>query len=336
LQGTAKYVKNQGLAIFYNQKEPQMSISERLWKMADAIGCLIIGPLFVGGWSIDSVLKRGAKLKKQGFKITYNVLGEHVQDKRTVERALGLTLKLIKNMDNSNRGNVAIKPTLYGLQISRELFHKVAKEIIDCAIAHGIEIEFDAEMRRVIPDTFEVFKTFADSFPHRNFVRQCVQAHLTDIFDLMDKYELWDKQLRIVKGAGVYNEADGIVLTDKERVMEQYYAILNRNYSEEGQVPYVATMNDESVAEYAASIRPKSYIKPYRPVIQMLYGPRGRGLRKKLLSEGRDVRIYVPFVSSAWDFSWFGYGLRRASMMRQLIWTEIKQSQRRHDYDTYG
>lgn len=313
-----------------------MSVSDRLWRPVDIIGCLIIGPFFVGGWSIEGVLKKGAKLKKQGYKVTYNLLGEHILDRRVVEQALQTTLRLVEKMDNSNRGNVAIKPTLYGLQISRGLFHKTAEQIICCAMAHGIEIEFDAEMRRTIPETFEVFNAFAGRFPHRNFVRQCVQAHLTDIFDLMDRYKLWDKQLRIVKGAGVYDEADGVILTNKNKVMEQYYAILDRNYSQEGQVPYVATMNDKSVAAYASSIPPKSYIKPYRPTIQMLYGPRGRGLRRKLLDEGQDVRIYVPYVASKKDFSWFSYGLRRAAMMRRMILEEIKNKLRRSDYDAHG
>ncbi|MBI3420551.1 MAG: hypothetical protein HY006_00625 [Candidatus Sungbacteria bacterium] len=227
-------------------------------------------------------------------------------------------------MDKSNSGNVAIKSTLYGLFISRGLFHKTAEQIVECAMAHGIEVEFDAEMRSVIADTFKIFSEFARRFPHRNFVRQCVQAHLRDIFGLMDEYELWDKQLRVVKGAGVYEEAEEVVLKDAGEIMRQYWEIVERNYSIEGQVPQIATMRDESIPARAASLSPKSYIRPYRSVIQTLYGPIGRGLRKKLLEDGRDVKIYIPFVSSPCDFSWFGYGMRRASMMRRLVWEETK------------
>lgn len=305
-----------------------MSICKRLLKAADAIGCFIIGPFFVGGWSVESVLKKGTALKRQGYGVTYTLLGEHVVDQNTVDRALQTTLQLMAGMDKSNRGNVAIKPTLYGLYISKDLFHKTAEQIICCAMAHSIEVEFDSEMSSVMPDTFEIFSEFANRFPHRNFVRQCVQAHLVDIFDLMDEYELWDKQLRIVKGAGVYDESSEVVLADSGKVMDQYWAIVERNYSQEGQIPYIATMRDEDIPSHAATLSPKSYIRPYRPIIQMLYGPRGRGLRKKMLREGRDVKIYIPYVRSYSDFSWFGYGLRRASMMRRLMWEEIKKTLR--------
>ena len=303
-----------------------MSIGKCLIKAVDAAGCLIVGPFFVGGWSVEGVLEKGAKLKKQGYKVTYNLLGEHVVDRKIIDRALRTTLQLVERMDNSNRGNVAIKPTLYGLQISKSLFHKTAEQIIDCAMAQGIEVEFDAEMRSVMPDTFEIFSEFANRFPHRNFVRQCVQAHLVGIFDLMDEYGLWDKQLRIVKGAGVYDEPDGVVLQNLDKIMEQYYAILQRSYSQEGQAPYVATIRDDNIPLHVANLSPRSYIRPYKPVFQTLYGPRGGSFRKKLLKEGQDVRIYIPYVSSPGDFSWFGYGLRRASMMRRLMWEEIKSA----------
>lgn len=301
-----------------------MSTGKRLVGVADAIGCLIIGPFFVGGWSVEGALKKGAALKKQGYKVTYSLLGEHIKDRKTVEQSLRATLRLIKKMDKSSSGNVVIKPTLYGLYISKGFFHKTAEQIINCAMAHGIEVEFDAEMRSVIPDTFEIFSEFASRFPHRNFVRQCVQAHLADIMELMGEYGLWDKQLRVVKGSGVYDEADGVVLKDADDIMRQYWKIVERNYSVEGQVPYIATMRDESIPEHAARLHPKSYVRPYRPTIQTLYGPRGRGFRKKLLEEGQDVRVYMPYVRSRFDLSWFGYGLRRAAMMRRLFFESLK------------
>ena len=83
-------------------------------------------------------------------------------------------------------------------------------------------------------------------------------------------------------------------------------------------------MRDESIPARAANLSPKSYVRPYRAIIQTLYGPIGRRFRKKLLEDGSDVKIYIPFVSSSDDFSWFGYGLRRASMMRRLVWEQTK------------
>jgi len=301
-----------------------MNIGKCFWKAVDVIGCPVVTPFFMGGWSAKGALKKGAELKKCGYKVTYSPLGEHVANMRDVFRAQGITIRLINMMDETNHGNVAIKATLFGLDIDKEFFYARARMVVLAAMEKGIEVEFDAEMRSTIPDTFEVFNRFARKFPYCNFVRQCVQAHLADIMELMDEYGLWDRRLRVVKGAGVYSEADGVVLEDVNRVMDQYWTIIERNYSQKGQVPYVATVRDESVALRAASIPPNPYIRPYRPVIEMLYGPLGRRLAKKLLKDGQDVRIYIPFVASPTDFSWFSYGLRRAAMMRRLVWEEIK------------
>ncbi len=292
--------------------------------MIDRIGCELFGRYFVGGFNIDEVLKKGAELKRKGYKLTYNLLGEHQDGLETTWNAVQTTKALISSMDENNKGNVAIKPTLYGLESSKWLFRQSMEVVMDWAKEAGIELEFDAEAYKYVEDTFSVFSDMSSKFHYRGFVRQCVQAHLADIYDLMDKYNLWDKHLRAVEGSGVYGELMGRVITDPVEILERYCYIVRRNHIE-GQVPYVATVCDRKKANAAKKILPS----PHMLEFQMLYGPFGRRLGKELLNEGWQVRIYIPFVVNWCKDAWKDYGLRRSAMMRRLILREAKYKLRR-------
>lgn len=319
-----------------------------LWRPIDLIGCHLLGPSFVGGFSISEVLHAGAELKKRGYKVTYNLLGEHVKDPRIISKAVETTVELLERMDKNNRGNISLKPTLYGLEISREEFYKSAKTIIDKAKETSAEIEFDAEAYRFIPNTFSVFSEFASRLHYRGFVRQAVQAHLTDIFALMDEYELWNKKLRVVEGSQVYPELSGVVSKNKDEVFVRYCSIIRRNHAE-GQVPYVATVCDRKKVNAAKKILPSPYMLEFQMLYNSLpFGLFGGKIARDLIvgdgifykeepKEGFDkehekkflmhiewpVRIYIPFVADWCHDAWIDYGLRRAAMMRRLLWRDL-------------
>lgn len=288
----------------------------------DLVGCNLFGRSFVGAFNIDGVLSIGRDLKKQGFGVTYNLLGEHVYNPRLVSEAISSTFQLIKRMSPENSGNVSCKPTLYGLAISKAVFNRSIEMIINFANAQGIEVEFDAENRAYVEDTFDVFSSFASREMYSNTVRQAVQAHLKDIIPLMDKYKLWDKNLRIVKGSGVYNESVGTCESGEDKIGQRYFDILKRNMII-GRTPFVATVRDRSLAESVIKITDGS---EHQFEFQMLYGPLGRKLGKELLQKGYPVRIYIPFTDGWCRDEWKAYGLRRAKMMRNLILKNLRSS----------
>ena len=293
---------------------------DALWRPIDIIGCNLIGKRFIGAQSVEGVLQMGEKLKKQGYGVTYNLLGEHVKDKETVEMAIKTTRTLIEKMNADNYGNVSCKPTLYGLCLSRGVFLDTMKEIVGCAYGQGIEVEIDAENYGHIQDTFAIFLYFASDQYLRNTVRQAVQAHLKKIEGLMDKYGLWDKNLRIVKGSGVYQDSESIATQSDFLVTERYLEILRRNLKN-GRVPFVATVRDSELAEAAIELTEEG---DYLFEFQMLYGPAGRKLGSRLLRRGYPVRIYVPFTDSWCKDVWKPYGLRRAKMIRRILWRGLR------------
>ena len=293
---------------------------DRVLYPLDLVGCNLFGRRFVGALSVIDVLNAGRELKKHGFGVTYNLLGEHVHDPNLVDKALSSTFNLIQQMNNENLGNVSCKPTLYGLSMSKELFSKNIGKIIDLAIKKGIEVEFDAESYTNIEDTFSVFNFFASQELYSNTVRQAVQAHLRDIIDLMEKYNLFDKNIRIVKGAGVYTEDCSVVVSSEDKIRQRYFQILRGNIVT-GRAPFVATVRDTRLAESVMKVTNKGV---YSFEFQMLYGPLGRKLGRHLLNLGYPVRIYIPFTDYWCRDEWKAYGLRRAKMMRNLLFKACK------------
>lgn len=292
---------------------------DALWRPFDIIGCNLIGKRFIGAQSVEGVLALGSRLINQGYKLTYNLLGEHAIDIKATEMALKTTLDLIRGMDSSNYGNVSCKPTLYGLMFSKTAFQDILCQIVEAAYKCGIEVEIDAENYDYLEDTFDVFSAFASNSFYRNTVRQAVQAHVRNIERLMDKHKLWDKNLRVVKGAGVYEEKDSVVTQNGFLIMERYMEILRRNIRN-GRVPFAATVRDDNLAEEVIKFTADGRF-PFE--FQMLFGPLGEKLRRDLLSRGYSVREYVPFTDEWCRDAWKPYGLRRAQMIRRMIWDEL-------------
>ena len=292
-----------------------------LWQPIDAIACHLVGKRFVGAQSADDVLLVGEQLKRRGFKVTYNLLGEHIKDNKTIEAALGTTLALINKMNHDNCGNISCKPTLYGLAMSKKLFHESITAIAHLAYKKGVEVEFDAEEFKYIPDTFEVFSNFASNPYFKNTVRQAVQAHLKSIERLMDKYELWNKNLRIVKGGGVYKEQESVVSQNEFLVAERYMEILRRNLRN-GREPFVATVRDRRLVFNALALADSmnGFV-----VVQTLFGPLSVGFRDVLIRKKCPVNVYIPFTDNWCRDAWKPYGMRRARMIRKIIWEETKR-----------
>lgn len=294
---------------------------DRILYPLDVLGCNLLGRRFVGAEIVDGVLALGSGLKERGYKLTYNLLGEHATNIEVVEMALKTTLDLIHRMDYTNCGNVSCKPTLYGLSFSKTAFQDILGQIVEAAYKRGIEVEIDAENYDYLEDTFEIFSYFATDPLYKNTVRQAVQAHVRRIESLMDKYRLWDKNLRIVKGAGVYNEKESVITQSKFLVVEMYMEILRRNIRS-GRVSFAATVRDKKLAREAITLADglNGALE-----IQTLYGPLGNSIRRLLLREGYPVRIYVPFTDDWCRDAWKPYGLRRAQMIRRIFWQELTE-----------
>jgi len=297
-----------------------VALIKKLQERIDVLGCRFVGPKFIGAKHIGGVLECGAELKKQGYGVTYNLLGEHVRDAEVIKKAVTTMMMLIYNMKAENIGNICCKPTLFGLDISREAFIGSLKEILVVAKDKNVEVEIDAESFKYIHDTFLIFHFFASQPRFRKFIRQAVQAHLKNVLMLIPEYKLWNKQLRIVKGSGVYQE-DKLIVEKYESLTERKYLQILEENMKNHQVPFAATIRDRKLTRSVIDVMDG---KKDNVEFQLMYGPLGKKLGKELLQQGYRVRIYIPFVADWCEDAWKSYGLRRASMMRKIMWKDLK------------
>ena len=148
-----------------------MSASKYFWRPIDLVGCHLLGKRFVGGFSIPEVLRTGEELKSLGYRVSYNLLGEHVGYRGVVFKTTETILNLMGAMNSENRGNVVIKPTQCGLEISPDLFYEEAEEIVRRGREIGIETEFDAEHSRYVADAFKEILNRKSIFAKRVITR---------------------------------------------------------------------------------------------------------------------------------------------------------------------
>ncbi len=107
--------------------------------------------------------------------------------------------------------------------------------------------------------------------------------------------------MRLVKGA--YLEPVDVAFQRKEDVDENYVRLM-RTLLSRGNYPAIAT-HDERMIEATRQFAVDQGIPLSSFEFQMLYGIR-RDLQTKLVAEGYNVRIYVPYGTS-----WYPYLMRR-------------------------
>lgn len=283
---------------------------ERLGEYVDRMLYAIFGGLlrrFVVLTAHDAAdaLARTAALRARGFATSFDLMVEDVREEDAIERVMEFYLTLLARMDERDRGNIVIKPTALGLipgdetGLSRARCKERIRRLLGAVWGmqngtHPVEIEIDAESTRTIATAFAIVDELRREYPiaARRF-RLAVPMHIAGLEKLVERYRLFAFPVRIVKGAGVYDEPPG-ALAHEHVVLTRYqrYAL---GALERGTHPYIATVRDWEllVGLFAAFTRAGHGKEDY--TIEMLYGLWG-GLARRLLAEGHRVALYVPVV----------------------------------------
>jgi proline dehydrogenase len=163
----------------------------------------------------------------------------------------------------------------------------------------GIFLRFDMESSDYTTRTLDAFEGLWEE-GWRN-IGVVLQAYLKRTAgDVRRMIEL-GARVRLCKGA--YAEPRELAFQDMPRVRESFIELMGWLLSE-GRYPAIAT-HDESIIRAA-----REYVQDNRIPLdgfefQMLHGVR-RDLQQELLSEGFNVRVYVPFGEE-----WYPYLMRR-------------------------
>jgi len=253
---------------------------------------------YVAGVTLDDAMRTGRTLAAQGMRSTTALLGEHLHDPEEVEATAAECTRLIAALEREGlEGGVSVKPTHVGLLIDPELCRSTLDRLAGVAARHGRFLRIDMEDHTTTDMALAIHRDLRKRHDNVGIVLQAyLKRTLGDIDALPD-----GSSVRLCKG--IYVEPDEIVVGDYEAVRANYLKCLAR-LLERNLWPALATHDEWLIGASIAMVERTGRDREAWE-LQMLLGVAPM-LRQRLLTEGRRIRVYVPYGPD-----WYDYSLRR-------------------------
>ncbi len=267
---------------------------------------------FIAGESLAEALIASAELNRGARRVSLNHLGENVRTAEEAAQAKSSYIGMVGELHQQGLdGNVSIKLTQLGLDLSRELCQQLTEEIAAAAKSLGRTIEIDMEGSAYTDVTLDIFEATRRRYAN---VGMAIQAYLYRASNDLERLAPLGPKIRLVKGA--YREPAEIAYQKKTNVDTNYCRLLDRLL--DGRFfPAIAT-HDPKMLDYARQrLRERGYT-PDRYEFQMIYGVR-RDLQQELRDQGHPLRIYVPFGTE-----WCPYFMRRLAERPANFWFVLR------------
>ncbi|MCH8327797.1 MAG: proline dehydrogenase family protein, partial [Candidatus Marinimicrobia bacterium] len=136
---------------------------------------------YVAGESVETALTAARDLNERGFEVTLDILGEHVtaaQEARDVTQAY---VHLFGAMAaNSIKGNISVKPTHLGLDLSADLCRDNFIALLDAAREQDNFLRIDMESSRQTDATLALYRELAARYPRVGPVLQAYPHRSAD------------------------------------------------------------------------------------------------------------------------------------------------------------
>jgi proline dehydrogenase len=255
---------------------------------------------FVPGERVDDVINATREANALGLKATANYLGEAVTNQDQARAAADTYVEVLDRIDREKLdANISLKFTQMGQDIDEAFLHENLGRVLERARQGEIFIRFDMEGSDYTQRTLDAFEgLWADGWRNIGVV---LQAYLTRTAgDVRRMIEL-GARVRLCKGA--YAEPPSVAYADMDQIRSNFIELMQWLVAD-GHYPGIAT-HDEAIIEATHQFVQREGISPDRFEFQMLYGVR-RDLQRQLLSQGYNVRVYVPFGEK-----WYPYLMRR-------------------------
>lgn len=264
---------------------------------------------FVAGEDFNQARPKVNELNKLGIKVTLDLLGENVKDRKTADQTLKDYIGLLHNIGQSGlQSNISIKLTMMGLDIDRNYCRDNLFALLNVAREAKQFIRIDMESSDYTESTMDIFReAFGEYGKHIGIV---IQAYLHRSRDDIKELAGLGADVRLVKGA--YKEPEKIALQNMPAIRDafkEYAALL----MEKTTYPRIATHDDELI-NWTRKYAGEHQIGSSRFEYQMLYGLR-QNTCEQLVKEGYNVRIYVPYGTM-----WLPYFTRRLKERKENIW----------------
>ena len=254
---------------------------------------------FVAGDTLAEALAAARRINGEGIALTLDHLGENVTSLSEAEASRDVYLRALGEIaQNHIDGNVSIKLTQFGMDISAEACRANVGELVSRAKERNGFVRIDMESSAYTERTLQLVE---DLHAQHAAVGTVIQAYLRR--SEKDVEMLCGRGIRVRLCKGAYLEPAEVAFQDKSEVDRNFLRLMKMLLST-GTYPAIAT-HDEKIIEQTKSFARSGNIAPKSFEFQMLYGIR-RDLQRRLVAEGYRLRLYVPFGKA-----WYPYFMRR-------------------------
>ncbi len=241
---------------------------------------------FVAGETLAEALTASRELCQQGRNVSLNHLGENITTEAAAREVCASYIEMIEEMHAKNlAGNISIKLTQLGLDLSKDLCTSLAGSIARRARDLGRTIEMDMEGSAYTDATLDIFEAVQRESGNTGLA---IQAYLHRTEKDLQRLAPLKPKIRLVKGA-----YQGIFL------------------------PAIASHDPFMVAHAQAEVSRLKLPKD-RYEFQMIYGIR-RDLQQDVYAARHALQVYVPFGTD-----WCPYFMRRLSERPANCWFVLR------------
>jgi len=257
---------------------------------------------FIAGMEIDDALRVAAEVNKQGMSVTLDSLGESVTTEAEARAAADVYHKLLDAIAARKlNANISMKLTQMGLNLEPALAESIAESVAQHAGKTGSFVRIDMEDSSLTQMTIEIVKRLHAKPKLRGAIGIVIQAYLYR--SQKDIAELIANGIRVRLCKGAYQEPAEIAFPRKADVDANFIKLANMLLA--SPVYHGLATHDDAMVAAARRYASEHGIDRNRFEFQMLYGIR-RDLQRKLVEDGYNVRVYVPFGGD-----WYPYFMRR-------------------------
>lgn len=283
---------------------------------------------FIAGDTLEQSLPVAEQLLAEGYKVSLDYLGENTLNKEEAMEARATYLAMLDRIarvpavaawvlehpvpDGAIEPlNISIKLTQCGLDQGFDFAEENFRAVLAKAQNSNNFVRIDMESSDYTQRTLDMIEKVRNDYPSTGTV---LQTYLFRNDADVETVIAWRARTRLVKGA--YLEPATVAYPEKAKVDEAYIRQAKR-LLDAGTYPALATQDEKIINELNAYVAAKGIPKESFEY-QMLFGIR-RDLQARLLKEGFNVRVYVPF-----GISWYPYFTRRLAERPANVWFIVK------------
>ena len=273
----------------------------RRWSERTRLG-LRFSSRFVAGMEIGDALRVAEALNRQGMAVSLDSLGESVTSEAEAVAAAEVYHQLLDEIAARQLdANISVKLTQMGLNLSPALAENFAENLARHAREKDSFVRIDMEDSSLTQVTLDIVQRIHAKPELRGVIGVVIQAYLYR--SQADIEQLLADGIRVRLCKGAYQEPAAVAYPRKADVDANFVRLSSLLLA--SPVYHGLATHDDAMIAAARSFASQHGIDPGRFEFQMLFGVR-RDLQRRLVREGYNVRVYVPFGSD-----WYPYFMRR-------------------------